>query len=187
MPDQRVDLAIIGAGIVGLSTAMHAVRAFPRLRVAVLEKEARVATHQSGHNSGVIHSGIYYKPGSLKARLCVEGAAATLRFCREHNLPCEVCGKVIVAAIDEETSALQVLFDRAKLNALTGLELLNRDRLREAQPHCVGPRSLRVPGTGITDYGVVSRTYAELLFARGGSISLNTQVTGFTKRGGETV
>jgi len=187
MSDQRFDIVIIGGGIVGLSTAMHLTRSLPSLRLIVLEKESEVAKHQSGHNSGVIHSGIYYKPGSLKARLCVEGAAAMLRFCREHNLPYEVCGKVIVAANDEETSALQVLFDRGKLNGLTGLELLDRAQLREVEPHCVGPRALRVSGTGITDYGVVSRKYAELLVAQGGSISLNTQVTGFTKRGGESV
>src|SRR5689334_14017741 len=113
MPDQRVDLAIIGAGIVGLSTAMHAIQAFPKLKIAVLEKEARVASHQSGHNSGVIHSGIYYRPGSLKARLCVEGAAATVAFCRDNGLPHEVCGKLIVATHSDEFASLDNLLERS--------------------------------------------------------------------------
>ncbi len=102
MPDQSFDIVIIGGGIVGLSTAMHATRLLPQLKLLLVEKEEAVARHQSGHNSGVIHSGIYYKPGSLKARFCVEGAVAMVEFCREHNLPYEVCGKVIVATTEEE-------------------------------------------------------------------------------------
>ena len=102
MPDQSFDIVIIGGGIVGLSTAMQLCRTFPGLRLLLVEKEDRVARHQSGHNSGVIHSGIYYKPGSLKAKLCVEGAAAMVAFCREHAIPVEICGKIIVAITAEE-------------------------------------------------------------------------------------
>src|SRR5438045_1459600 len=107
MPDQHFDILVIGAGIVGLSTAMHLVRDLPSLRIAVLEKEPEVARHQSGHNSGVIHSGIYYKPGSLKARMCVEGSAAMQRFCREHDIPHDICGKLIVAIHHHEIPELQ--------------------------------------------------------------------------------
>ena len=135
MPDQAFDIAIIGAGIVGLSTAMHAVRAYPKLRIAVLEKESGVARHQSGHNSGVIHSGIYYKPGSLKARLCVEGAAAMISFCREHGIPHDVCGKVIVATREEELAYLETLLQRSQQNGLAGVRALSREELREIEPH----------------------------------------------------
>jgi (S)-2-hydroxyglutarate dehydrogenase len=176
MPDQRFDIVVIGAGIVGLSTAMHLTAAFPRLRMLVLEKEDRVAAHQSGHNSGVIHSGIYYKPGSLKARLCVEGAAAMVKFCREHGLAHEACGKVIVATSDDELPRLQALFERGQANGLTGLRMLDRDALREIEPHCGGIRGLHVPSTGITDYAAVSEKYAGIIVCQCGTVTTNAEV-----------
>ena len=187
MPDQRVDLAIIGAGIVGLSTAMHAVQAFPKLKIAVLEKEARVASHQSGHNSGVIHSGIYYRPGSLKARLCVEGAAAMVAFCRDNGLPHDVCGKVIVATHSDEFASLDNLLERSRQNGLRGVRLLTREALLEVEPHCGGLRALLVPSTGITDYALVSQKYADTVRKAGGTVLTSTKVLAVSQGSSETV
>ena len=118
MPDQSFDIVVIGGGIVGLATALQFGRAFPKLRLLLAEKEDRVARHQSGHNSGVIHSGIYYKPGSLKAKLCVEGAAAMVEFCRAHAIPVEICGKIIVATSAEEIPRLHSLLERGQANGI---------------------------------------------------------------------
>src|ERR1700675_1494692 len=157
MTDSRYNVIIIGGGVVGLGVALEITRRFPHLQLLVLEKEDRVAGHQSGHNSGVIHSGVYYKPGSLKARLCVTGAAAMVEFCREHNLPYEVCGKVIVATSEAEIPGLKALLERGQANGLAGLRVLQSEQLREIEPHCGGPLGLLVPGTGITDYPAVAR------------------------------
>jgi len=176
MPDQSYDIAVIGGGIVGLSTALHATRLFPRLGLLLVEKESAVARHQSGHNSGVIHSGIYYQPGSLKARLCVEGAAAMVAFCREHNLPHQICGKLIVAAASNEIPRLEALYARGQSNGLSGLKVLNQEQIRDIEPHAGGVRGLHVPSTGITDYAAVCEKYAELITKQGGTIRTSTEV-----------
>jgi len=187
MPDQSFDVVIIGGGIVGLATALQFGRAFPRLRLLLVEKEDRVARHQSGHNSGVIHSGIYYKPGSLKAKLCVEGAAAMTAFCREHAIPVEICGKIIVATSAEEIPRLRGLLERGHANGIPGLKLLDKAQMREIEPHCGGVGWLHVPGTGITDYVAVCQKYAELIAAQGGEVRTGTEVTGIAQNNGETV
>jgi L-2-hydroxyglutarate oxidase LhgO len=181
------DLVIIGGGIIGLSTAMEAKRRFPRRSVLVVEKESRVATHQTGHNSGVIHSGLYYKPGSLKARTCVEGAAAMVAFCREHGLPHEICGKVVVATRKEELPALEELHRRGMANGVPGLAMIGLERLREIEPHSAGIRALHVPGTGIVDYAAVANTYAGLLTKAGGEIRTGTRALRIANRGAENV
>jgi (S)-2-hydroxyglutarate dehydrogenase len=181
------DIAVIGGGIVGLSFAMQAVEQFPHLQLLILEKESGVARHQTGHNSGVIHSGVYYKPGSLKARLCVEGAREMLAFCEQHGIPHEVCGKLIVAADTEEAARLEDLRERGEANGIAGLRLLGPEAMREVEPHAGGVRALQVPGTGITDYALVAAKYAEIAGTRGAELKTGAAVLGFRNSGGETV
>src|SRR5579863_8646880 len=187
MSETRYNVIVIGGGIVGLAVALEITRRFPRLQLLVLEKEDRVARHQSGHNSGVIHSGVYYKPGSQKARLCVAGAAAMVEFCREHGLPHEVCGKVIVATSEAELPRLEELRQRGEANGLTGLRLIGPEELREIEPHASGLRALVVPSTGIADYARVCEKYAELTSAHGGTILTSTAVTGLMRSSDEIV
>src|SRR5581483_1524461 len=170
MIDSHYDLIIIGGGIVGLAVALEFSRRFPRLRLLVLEKEDRVAQHQTGHNSGVIHSGIYYKPGSLKARLCVSGAQEMVDFCREHDIPHEICGKVIVATSQEELPRLEELARRAEANGLAGVRRISSEELREFEPHAAGLLALHVPSTGITNFAQVCQKYAELVAKNGGRV-----------------
>ena len=187
MTDSRYNVIIIGGGVVGLAVALEITRRFPRLRLLVLEKEDAVARHQSGHNSGVIHSGVYYKPGSLKARLCVAGAAAMVEFCRQHNIPHKVCGKVIVATHAEELPRLEDLRQRGEANGLAGLRLIGPEELREIEPHASGLQALLVPSTGITDYAVVSKKYAELIAAGGGTVLTSAAANGIQRNTSETV
>ena len=168
--DKQCDVAIIGAGIVGLSVGLHLIRRVPGVRLLVLDKESEVAAHQTGHNSGVIHSGLYYRPGSLKARLCVEGAAAMVRFCREYGLPHEVCGKIVVATEERELPGLAELLRRGHANGLTGLRELDADQIREIEPYSAGIRAIHIPSTGIADYRRVAQKYAELIQQSGGEV-----------------
>src|SRR3984957_15666515 len=177
MPDSHFNLVIVGAGVVGLATALEVTRRFPHLSLLVLEKEDRVARHQSGHNSGVIHSGVYYKPGSQKARLCVAGAAAMVEFCREHGIPHNICGKVIVATDESELPRLEELRQRGEANGLAGLRMAGAGELREIEPHASGLRALVVPSTGITNYAAVCEKYAEMISAGGSTILTSSPVT----------
>jgi len=185
MADSHYDVIIIGGGAVGLGVALEITRRFPHRRLLVLEKESGVARHQSGHNSGVIHSGVYYKPGSLKARLCVAGAAAMVEFCREHGILHRVCGKVIVATNADELSRLEELRHRGEANGLTGLRLIGPEELREIEPHASGIRALVVPSTGVTDYAAVCEKYAELIAARGATILTSAAATAIRRRNDE--
>ena len=181
MTDSRYHVIIIGGGAVGLGVALEITRRFPHLKLLLVEKEGGVARHQSGHNSGVIHSGVYYRPGSLKARLCVAGAAAMVEFCREHEIPQNVCGKVIVATQEEELARLAELRKRGEANGLTGLRLIGSQELREIEPHASGLQALVVPSTGVTDYALVCEKYAQLIVANGGTVRTSAAVTGIRR------
>src|SRR5215472_5562944 len=187
MTDSRCDVLIIGGGAVGLGVALEITRRFPRQKLLLIEKEDGVARHQSGHNSGVIHSGVYYKPGSLKARLCVSGAAAMVAFCHEHGVPHNVCGKVIVATREEELPGLEELRKRGEANGLSGLRLIGPEELREIEPHAKGIRALVVPSTGVTDYAVVCQKYAELISANSGIVLTGAPATAIRRSQSEIV
>ena len=184
MDEQQWDIAVIGGGIIGLAAAMELLTRRPNVRLVVLEKEQQIAQHQSGHNSGVIHSGIYYNPGSLKARACVAGKAHLIRFCDEQDIPYELCGKVIVATHREELPRLENLYQRGLANEVPGLELIGPERLREIEPHVVGIKALWAPTTGIVDFGRVAAKYAELVSARGGMIRTGQRVDAIARRDG---
>jgi L-2-hydroxyglutarate oxidase len=174
----RYDVAIVGAGIVGLATALQLKRDKPALNVVVIEKENKVAAHQTGNNSGVIHSGIYYKPGSLKAKNCIDGYHMLIDFCKTYDVPYELCGKIIVATSESELPALDAIYQRGIENRLEGLRYINREEIQAMEPHTAGIKGIVVPQTGIVDYKVVAEKYAEIFRQLGGVIKLNTKVTG---------
>jgi L-2-hydroxyglutarate oxidase len=175
----KADVVIVGAGIVGLATAYRLLSLRPKLSVVVLEKEAAVATHQTGHNSGVIHSGIYYKPGSLKAQNCVRGYRLLLDFLREAELPHEICGKLVVATEESELPRLRTLEERGRENGLDGIRRLTElDEIRAVEPHVNGIEALFVPQTGIVDFRVVARALLQKLQERGASVRFNENVRG---------
>jgi 2-hydroxyglutarate dehydrogenase len=181
------DVAIVGAGILGLATARELLDRRPGLRVAVLDKEDRVGFHQTGHNSGVVHAGIYYAPGSLKARLCVEGARRLYDFCDAHGVAYEKCGKVIVARDESELARLDELERRGRANAVPGLRRLDRAGLAEVEPHTVGVAALHSPATGIVDFPGVARALAREVEERGGRVLLGHEVTGARRQGDDVV
>jgi L-2-hydroxyglutarate oxidase len=184
MLEKQYDIAIIGGGIVGLATAMELLDRYPALKLVVLEKEHELAKHQTGRNSGVIHSGIYYAPGSLKAKACVAGKARLLRFCDEHGVSYELCGKVIVATHEEELPRLEQLYQRGLANGVPGLEMIGPERLREIEPYAVGIKALYSPTTGIVDYGQVAQAYAREVTSHGGEILLDHEVSSIEQRNG---
>jgi L-2-hydroxyglutarate oxidase len=179
--DARFDIAIIGAGIVGLATALDLATRRPDLRLVVLEKEGTVAAHQTGNNSGVIHAGLYYKPGSLKARMVVDGARRMVAFCQEHEVPYELCGKVVVATSKEELPRLEELHRRGTANGVAGLTKITAEGIAEHEPHAAGIEGLWSPNTGIVDYVAVSLKYAEIIAEHGGEVRLNTKVIGISQ------
>ncbi|MEQ9439748.1 MAG: L-2-hydroxyglutarate oxidase [Cyclobacteriaceae bacterium] len=184
----QYDITIIGGGIVGLATALKIKEQQPHLKLAVLDKEKKVAAHQTGHNSGVIHSGIYYKPGSLKATNCVGGYNMLLEFCDQHEIPYELCGKVIVATSQQEVPQLDKIQERGVANGLTGLKRLNQAELAEYEPHVNGLEGIFVPQTGIIDYTTVSQKYAEVMQQKDGELFLDRKVLDIrTHTGGSTI
>ncbi|MEX1295380.1 MAG: L-2-hydroxyglutarate oxidase [Candidatus Limnocylindrales bacterium] len=184
---ERADVAVIGAGIVGLATALRLLERKPDLRVVLLEKESTVASHQTGHNSGVLHAGLYYQPGSLKARLCREGKADLEAYCEAHGVPVERTGKLVIALDESELARFEALKERALANEVPGLEEVGPERIRELEPHAVGIRALWSPGTGIVDYLEVARAFARDVVERGAAIETRRAVESIERRGDQLV
>jgi L-2-hydroxyglutarate oxidase LhgO len=181
------DLAIVGGGIVGLATAREFLKRQPALKLIVLEKEDILAQHQTGHNSGVLHAGIYYAPGSLKAKACVEGRSEAVEFCKERGIKFELCGKLIVALDDGEVPRLMNLWERANTNGVQGIELVGPERMREIEPYVAGVKAIWSPNTGIVDWGEVARAYADDVREWGGEIKMGAKVVALRNLSDETV
>ncbi|MDB4322944.1 FAD-dependent oxidoreductase, partial [Akkermansiaceae bacterium] len=171
------DVVVIGAGIVGLATAFQLLQERAGIKLALVEKEKEIAKHQTGNNSGVIHSGIYYKPGSLKAENCRRGYQKLVDFCQAEEIPFEICGKIVVATDDSELPALTRIHERGKANGLENLELVDEVRLKEFEPHVRGVRGLVVPQAGIVDYKMVSDRYRQKIEAGGGDFFFDERVS----------
>jgi L-2-hydroxyglutarate oxidase LhgO len=186
-PAERADIVIVGAGIVGLATALRLLQQRPQLRVLVLEKEREIASHQTGHNSGVIHAGLYYEPGSLKATLCQEGKRDLEAYCEAAGIPIERTGKLVIATSEDELPRFAALRERALANGVRGLEEVGRERIAELEPHAVGLRALWSPGTAIVDFRAVATAYAADVGRRGGRIETERAVVGLQRHGGEMI
>ncbi|HAL49089.1 MAG: L-2-hydroxyglutarate oxidase [SAR202 cluster bacterium] len=184
MGSRKYDIGVIGSGIIGLATAMRLSQEHPRSKVVVVEKESRIAQHQTGHNSGVIHAGIYYAPGSQKANFCSTGGAMLRRFCDRHEVPYEMCGKLIVAVDETEVSMLEELYRRGSANGAEGLEIVGQERLREIEPHAAGVQAIWSPNTGIVNYDDVSSAFCDEMREKGGELIPNAEVTGIARRNG---
>jgi (S)-2-hydroxyglutarate dehydrogenase len=176
-------VTVIGGGIIGLATAFRLGQKLPGASITVLEKEAGVGQHQSGHNSGVLHCGLYYKPGSMKARLAVTGIRQMIAFCQEHGIPHEVCGKLVVAATAEEVPRLNNLYERGQQNGLAGLQQLDASQMREIEPHAGGVAAIRVPEEGIVDYPAVCQTLVRCLAAVNGKVVTRAAVQRMRRSG----
>ncbi|XP_075225859.1 L-2-hydroxyglutarate dehydrogenase isoform X2 [Lycorma delicatula] len=174
-------LVIVGGGIIGLATAQEILTRMPTLSVALVEKEKQLATHQTGHNSGVIHGGVYYKPGSLRAKLCVEGLHKTYEYCDKHEIPYKKCGKLIVATTEAEVQRLKDLYKRAVENNVPDVKLIDSSGIREIEPHCMGLMAIHSPHTGIVDWAEVARKYGSEFERMGGKIYRDFEVTSFTE------
>ncbi len=184
MESSQYDIAIIGGGILGLSTAMQLLERAPQWRVAVIEKEEQLATHQTGHNSGVMHSGIYYRPGSHKAQFCVAGLNNMVKFCEENEIEYQQCGKVIVALHESEFGRLDDLLQRGTANGVPDLEMVGPERLKEIEPHTAGVRALWAPHTGIVDFTKVAAAFANKFQQAGGDIFTGAAVKKITNSSG---
>ncbi|XGA80753.1 L-2-hydroxyglutarate oxidase [Halomonas sp. CH40] len=180
------DFVIVGGGILGMSTAMQLKKAYPDKQMLVLEKESGPAQHQTGHNSGVIHAGVYYTPSSLKARFCLEGNRATRDFCDEHQVPYDICGKLLIATNDLEKQRMQALWERTEANGLER-EWLEAQALAEREPNVTGVAGIHVPSSGIVDYAQVARAMADEFQRLGGEISYGQEVVGLEERSAEVV
>jgi L-2-hydroxyglutarate oxidase LhgO len=184
MESSQYDIVIIGGGILGLSTAMQLLERAPQWRVAVVEKEEELATHQTGHNSGVMHSGIYYRPGSQKAKFCVAGLNNMVKFCEENEIEYQQCGKVIIALHKSELGRLQDLYERGTANGVPDLEIVGPERLKEIEPHTAGVRALWAPHTGIVDFSKVAAAFAIKFQQAGGDIFTGAAVKKITRSSG---
>lgn len=181
------DVVVVGAGIVGLAVARELLHRYPKLQLGILDKEPSIGQHQTGHNSGVLHSGIYYAPGSLKARLCVEGQRELYAYCEQKGIPTDRCGKVIVASTDAEIPRLENILQRGTANGVQGLEMIGPELLKEIEPHCVGVKAVWSPNTGIVDFSRVARAYADDIASSGGDVLPGYGVERFEDRAAEVV
>lgn len=180
----KYKVAIIGGGIVGLASAYQLLKRYPGIRLLLLDKESGPGRHQTSHNSGVLHCGLYYKPGSVKAKLAVQGIRRMVEFCALHNIPHEICGKVVVATEPEEIPRLHALYERGVANGLEGLELLNSEQIRDLEPHAAGLEGLRVPQEGIVDYSVVADVLTREIARQGGEVRFSSEVTRLRENSG---